>query len=198
MRRFIYNPAVVAGASFALLSPSAFGAPMYTITALSPFGTDTNTGSGSSGISSTGNYATVSTGRTGGYNAIQYNTGTGVSVVQDQTTVTLTNAATGAVSAQPYASPYSVNDAGQIFGTSSSASFRGNSLPTTWQNGVGTALPLPAGGGFTNGQVYGSNDNGQAVGIVGNNVILNTAAVLHHVGDGQFHQRHLRHDLHRG
>ena len=174
MNRIAFTAA--AATALSLLARSVLAAPGYTIAQYAPVGADTAQ-SGTQGISTSGNYAISGTQRSGGANALLYTTATGTSTQFTQTTVTGTNATTGAAIPEPYAQPYSVNNNGVAFGTSSTASFRGSNVPTVWQNGQGTALPLPAGGGFVQGVVYGSNDNNQAVGAVGGNVSLNTPAV---------------------
>lgn len=84
------------------------------------------------------------------------------------------------IAGRNFAVAYDVNNAGLAVGTSSTTSFGSSPLPVMWNNGVLTALTMPA--GFTAGQAYSVNAAGVVAGAVGGGVSQRGALFVNGVG----------------
>ena len=78
----------------------------------------------------------------------------------------LTSGSTGLPSASghPFSTPWGINNSGTMVGIGATTFFGSNAIPVAWQNGIATALGLPA--GETLGRAYAINNNGVIVGSV--------------------------------
>ena len=68
------------------------------------------------------------------------------------------------VSGQPFNTPWGINNSGTMVGVGATTPFGSSPIPVSWQNGVATALGLPA--GEILGRAYAINNNGMIVGSV--------------------------------
>lgn len=67
-------------------------------------------------------------------------------------------------SGHPISTPWGINNSGTMVGVGATTFFGSNAIPVSWQNGIATALGLPA--GETLGRAYAINNSGMIVGSV--------------------------------
>ena len=140
-------------AAATVLTGSSSAAPIYNISPLITPASDHE--SSGSGISPSGAYVTGWKTTTNGE--------TGLLRTQADGTVDLPGLSGGS---HPYVQPSAVNNHGVIVGTAYATEFRSGSLPLIWEN-TSTAAQLPLPVGFGAGKANSINDNGLAVGVVG-------------------------------
>ena len=170
---------LASGALAALgLSSAASAVPAYSIAEIAPLPGDAF--GSTSAVSPNGAFAAGFTQRStspAGSNAFLYDAATGLAAAASNPTFP---------SAHNFNQANGVNNSGVAVGVAATTAFGSGPLPTLYQNGVGAALPLPAGANA--GRAYSIDNNGTAVGSVSGNGFGETAAVFTTAGSTLFPQ----------
>ena len=150
------------------LSSAALAVPQYDIAEIAPLPGDAF--ASTSAVSPGGLFAAGFTQRStspAGSNAFLYDAATGLTAAAGNPTLS---------PAHNFNQANGVNDSGVAVGVAATTGFLSSPLPTYYQNGIGTALPLPTGANA--GRAYSVNDAGTIVGSVSGNGFGEAAAVF--------------------